>query len=170
MLRSKLRYWIASDRWSTWIFSESSISAIVRETLRIRVYARADRPNSSSACFKRLSDGSSNLQYFFIWRLFIFSGVKQPHSLGINPQSLAAQSRLRKRGNLTQRVTLNEVKGLAGIRYEILRFPRFTSGYAQDDLSGQIASFPECFRGPRNDRKESIQPVLLEVLNIKQPS
>ncbi len=37
------------------------------------------------------------------------------------------------RGNLTRSVTLNVVQGLSGVRYEILRF-------AQDDLSGQIAS------------------------------
>ena len=36
-LRSKLRYWMASETWAGWISSDPSKSAIVRLTLRMRL-------------------------------------------------------------------------------------------------------------------------------------
>ena len=51
--RSRLRYWIASARCSTRISSESARSAIVRDTLRMRSYAREERPSRSIAVLRR---------------------------------------------------------------------------------------------------------------------
>ncbi len=46
---SRLRYWMALERWAGWIFSWFSRSAIVRATFRILVWALALNPNLSMA-------------------------------------------------------------------------------------------------------------------------
>ena len=61
-LRSKLRYWMASLTWMVESSSAPARSAMVRPILRIRWYARAERPSRATASRSRRSTGSDSGQ------------------------------------------------------------------------------------------------------------
>src|SRR3972149_1695111 len=84
-LLSSVLYWIASATWWGSIFPSPSRSAMVRPTLSILVYARAESPSFSIANSRSFKDSTSTSQYFLTCLdvMALFENILVPLNLSL---------------------------------------------------------------------------------------